>query len=163
SAAAAVSAPTARRCTSPPLPVVVDVARGHRGACGLRAPPPGIVAHPCARIVQAPAAARAAGSAHAGAGVVLGERVARGGALGGIALLEHRVRILLHVLHRCLEVVLPSGEVLGELLGRVLLRGGDQIEPGLCVLDGVHTGDQRGVDDGGGAGVVGEGGAVLVG
>src|SRR5699024_10694746 len=112
---------------------------------------------------QAPAAARAAGSAHAGAGVVLGERVARGGDLGGIALLEHRVRILLHVLHRCLEVVLPSGEVLGELLGRVLLRGGDQIEPGLCVLDGVHTGDQRGVDDGGGAGVGGEGGAVLVG
>src|SRR5699024_11902748 len=93
----------------------------------------------------------------------LGERVPRGGDLGGIALLEHRVRILLHVPHRCLEVVLPSGEVLGELLGRVLLRGGDQIEPGLCVLDGVHTGDQRGVDDGGGAGVVGEGGAVLVG
>src|SRR5699024_12425755 len=70
---------------------------------------------------------------------------------------------VLRVLHRCLEVVLPGGEVLGELLGHVLLRGGDQVEPCLCVLDGVHAGDKRGVDDGGGSGGVGEGGAVLVG
>src|SRR5699024_11444894 len=73
------------------------------------------------------------------------------------------VRIVLRVLHRCLEVVLPGGEVLGELLGHVLLRGGDQVEPGLCVLDGVHAGDKRGVDDGGGSGAGGGGGAVLVG